>query len=547
MGGKGSDFLFGGLGDDFLSGGEGNDSLQGDKGDDLLVGGDGNDLLVGGLGKDTLIGGKGEDIFSFSPDVAVVNAGETDIISDFNNTSDRIGLTGGLTPAGITLEAGSLAGGTDTLLKLPGGGILAWMLGVSPAQVRDRLTPLNTPSTNNSDRTLIPTSPLTPTPTRVDLNSLPPPFASPSTANPAQIVPVPNNPVLKVPAGFTVNVFADNLDSPRWLGVTPGGDVLVTETPKNQIRLLRDTDGNGTADVSDIFAGPENGLTQPFGMVFAGNSFFVANTNSILRFPYTPGQTKLTGTGQKIADLPGSGYNQHWTRNLAISPDGQKLYVSIGSSSNASPEPLPRASVQVMNLDGSNQQTFASGLRNPVGLDFQPQTGKLYTAVNERDGLGDDLVPDYLTGLQQGEFYGWPYVYLTPDRIDPRVQGVSPDITTRTRTPDVLLQAHSAPLGLQFYDGSTFPEKYRNGAFVALHGSWNRSGPTGYKIVFAPFSVDGQPTGSYEDFLTGFLNESDRTTWGRPTGLQVIADGSLLLTDEVNKRIYRVQYQQPGN
>lgn len=546
-GGKDFDFLSGGSGDDFLKGGqgndqllgeEGNDSLQGGKGNDLLSGGEGNDRLMGDLGSDTLRGGNGEDIFVLSQ-----NTVEADSIVDFDPTSDRIGFTGGLQLTNLLLEPGSLAGGSDTLIKLQDGSILAWVLGVSPVAVRDRLFSFDTPSNPSLNPTFISSEPLTPTPIRINLDSLPQPLTTRSTSNPAQIIPIPNHPVLKVPPGFTVNVFADNLDRPRWLAVTPTGDILVTETPNNRIRLLRDSDGNGTADISEIFAGPENGLTQPFGMAFADNSFFLGNRNSILRFPYTPGQTQLTGTGQKIADLPGGDDNQHWTRNLAIDPENQKLYVSIGSISNADPEPLPRASVQVMNLDGSNQQTFASGLRNPVGLDFQPIAGKLYTTVNERDGLGDDLVPDYLTGLQAGEFYGWPYVYLTPGRNDPRLQGDRPEFISRTRTPDVLFQAHSAPLGLQFYDGSSFPEKYRNGAFVAFHGSWNRSQPTGYKIVFAPFTPNGQAIGSYEDFLTGFLSEPDRqTTWGRPTGLQVIADGSLLLTDEVNNRIYRVQY-----
>jgi glucose/arabinose dehydrogenase len=201
-----------------------------------------------------------------------------------------------------------------------------------------------------------------------------------------------------------------------------------------------------------------------------------------------------------------------------------------------------------MNLDGSNQQTFAYGLRNPVGLDFHPTTGELYATVNERDGLGDDLVPDYLTRVQQGGFYGWPYAYLTPNRIDPRQatngQSKRPDLVAQTTTPDILFQAHSAALGLQFYDGQTFPERYRNGAFVAFRGSWNRDQGTGYKVVFVPFDASGQPQGYYEDFLTGFLlDPSGPTTWGRPVGLLVLPDGSLLLTEEANNRIYRIQYR----
>jgi len=395
---------------------------------------------------------------------------------------------------------------------------------------------------------LVRTQPLSPHPIRITPASLPRPYATESASNSPDVVPIPQNPTLKVPAGFVVNVFAEGLDAPRWLALTPTGDVLVTETRQNRIRLLRDTNGDGVADVSKTFAERQNGLAIPFGMTFAKNYFFVANTGSVLRFPYTQGQEQLTGSGQKIANLTPGGYNQHWTRNVVASPDGQKLYVSIGSRSNADEEPLPRASVQVMNLDGSNQQTFAYGLRNPVGLDFHPQTRALYATVNERDGLGDDLVPDYLTRIQQGEFYGWPYAYLAPNTLDPRhlSNGKSkrPDLVAKTKTPDVLFQAHSAALGLQFYDGKTFPEKYRNGAFVAFRGSWNRNQGTGYKIAFVPFDTAGRPQGYYQDFLTGFLlNPSSATTWGRPVGLLVLPDGSLLFTEEANNRIYRIQYR----
>ncbi|MBD2005859.1 MULTISPECIES: PQQ-dependent sugar dehydrogenase [Cyanophyceae] len=396
-------------------------------------------------------------------------------------------------------------------------------------------------------KNVVRTQPLTPQPIRITLNNLPKPYATESASNSPNVVSVPQNPTLRVPKGFVVSVFAQGLDAPRWLTLTPNGDVLVTETRQNRIRLLRDTNGDGVADVNKTFATAQNGVNIPFGMTFAGNNFFLANTGEVRRYRYNPGQQQLNGTGQKIATLTPGGYNQHWTRNVVAAPDGKKLYVSVGSRSNADEEPLPRASVQVMNLDGSNQQTFASGLRNPVGLDFHPTTGELYTTVNERDGLGDDLVPDYLTRIQQGEFYGWPYAYLAPNRLDPRqvVNGKSkrPDLVAKTKTPDVLFQAHSAALGLQFYDGKTFPEKYRNGAFVAFRGSWNRDQGTGYKVVFVPFS-NGRPQSYYEDFLTGFLlNPAQATTWGRPVGLLVLPDGSLLVTEEANDRIYRIQYQ----
>ena len=403
-------------------------------------------------------------------------------------------------------------------------------------------------NTNSPTSQTIPTKPLTPQPIRINAENLPQPFATDSASKPPQVIPPPQSPILRVPPGFVVNVFADNLDAPRWLALTPTGDVLVTETRQNRIKLLRDVNGDGVAEVRQTFATSENGLNIPFGMAFAPGYFFLGNSAEVRRFPYTNGQQKLTGTGQKIADLPGGGYNQHWTRNVVISPDSKKLYVSVGSQSNADTDPLPRASVQVMNLDGKNQQTFASGLRNPVGLDFHPKSGQLYTTVNERDGLGDDLVPDYLTRIRQGEFYGWPYAYFKPNLLDPRhVQnGTSqrPDLAAKTLTPDVLFQAHSAALGLQFYDGKTFPKKYQNGAFVAFRGSWNRNAGTGYKIVFVPFNAKFRPEGYYEDFLTGFLTDpSGPKTWGRPVGLLVLPDGSLLFTEEGNNRIYRVQYR----
>jgi glucose/arabinose dehydrogenase len=403
-------------------------------------------------------------------------------------------------------------------------------------------------NTNSATSQSIPTKVLSPQPIRISPGNLPQPFATDSASKPPQVIPPPPSPVLRVPAGFVVNVFAENLDAPRWLALTPTGDVLVTETRQNRITLLRDTNGDGVAEVNQTFAQAENGLNIPFGMAFGQGYFFLGNTAEVRRFPYKTGQQKLTGTGQKIADLPGGGYNQHWTRNVVMSPDGKKLYVSVGSQSNADTEPLPRASVQVMNLDGKNQQTFASGLRNPVGLDFHPSSGQLYTTVNERDGLGDDLVPDYLTRIRQDQFYGWPFAYFKPNLLDPRHvkngRSERPDLVAKTLTPDVLFQAHSAALGLQFYDGKTFPKKYRNGAFVAFRGSWNRNAGTGYKIVFVPFNANFRPEGYYEDFLTGFLTEpSVPKTWGRPVGLLVLPDGSLLFTEEANNRIYRIQYR----
>ena len=541
-GNAGNDLIYGNLGNDQLTGNEGNDSLYGGQGNDLLTGLEGNDILSGDLGQDTLTGGEGADIFVLSSDATVTEISRADIINDFDQNLDTIELPTGLTFSQLSLQETSNSGQTATLIQVQNSNeILGIVLGVTVNELTsDRFLPFE----NISPLNYIPTNPLNSTSIQIDLNTLPAPFASNSVSNPAQILPIPEQPILNIPEGFTVNIFAENLDNPRWLALTPTGEVLVTETQQNRIRILQDLNKDGAADLSQPFATAENNVNIPFGMAFTDNSFYLGNTDAVLRFPYSSGQTQLTGTGEKIADLPGGGYNQHWTRNLAISPDEQQLYVSVGSRSNVDPEPLPRASIQVMNLDGTNQQTFASGLRNPVGLDFNPITNQLYTTVNERDGLGDDLVPDYLTGLNQGEFYGWPYSYLKPENIDPRRSGENPELVAQTQTPDVLFQAHSAPLGLQFYDGETFPEKYQNGAFVAMRGSWNRNEGTGYKIVFIPFDEQGNATGQYEDFLTGFLTDASvPATWGRPVGLLMMPDGSLLFTEEANDRIYRIQYE----
>jgi glucose/arabinose dehydrogenase len=432
------------------------------------------------------------------------------------------------------------------------------LLGCTPLKPpTETTTPLNVANLAPPSEATIATQTLTPRKIEVTIASLPAPKATKSASKPPQVVPIPQAPQLNVPAGFAVNVYADGLDAPRWLALTPSGEVLVTETRQNRIRILADRDENGTADFNQVFAAAaENGLNMPFGMAFAGGYFFLGNSAEVRRYHYSTHQQQLVGTGEKITELPGGGYNQHWTRNVIPDAKGEKLYVSIGSESNVAEEPAPRATVQVMNLDGSDRRTFASGLRNPVGLATHPETGELYTTVNERDGLGDDLVPDYFTRIQQDEFYGWPYAYLTPNLLDPRQtnqgQSRNPELAAQTKTPDVLFQAHSAALGLQFYTANRFPEKYRNGAFVAFRGSWNRDQGTGYKIVFIPFNPavkpeEQRPLGYYEDFVTGFLTDpSGPYTWGRPVGLLVLPDGSLLFTEEANGRIYRVSYTPPA-
>jgi len=403
---------------------------------------------------------------------------------------------------------------------------------------------------------------LTPTPIRITVEDLPEPFATESARKRATPIDPPDDGRLNVPEGFAVQLWAEDLASPRWLALAPDGSVLLAESRRNQIRRLQDTDGDGQADVVSVFATElANGLNQPVGMTFGPTgrggevAFFVASTDEVRRFEVRVGSDKLSGRGERVVRLPGGGYNQHWTRNVVATPARDSLYVTVGSESNVDVEELPRASVFKVALDGSGRETVSFGLRNPLGLAFHPTTGAAYTTVNERDGLGDGLVPDYLTRIGGNRFFGWPYAYLTPGHLDPRrmngSQSEAPELAAQTVTPDVLFEAHSAALGLVFYPeaaplaspiASRFPERYHGGAFVAFRGSWNRSAGTGYKIVHVPFE-NGQPVGHYEDFVTGFLvDPSGPTTWARPVGTLVLPDGSLLFTDEANGRIYRVSW-----
>ena len=402
--------------------------------------------------------------------------------------------------------------------------------------------------------------------------NLPAPYITKSVKNYSKVVGWADGKTPTAPAGFTVTEFARDLRSPRWIYVAPNGDVFVAESntePKtvkkkvtsvvtgqsksqpsgesaNRITLLRDTNKDGKPELRETFL---TGLNQPFGMLVLGNSFYAANTDGLLQFPYQPGQTKMTAAGKKILDLPAGGYNNHWTRNLLASPDGKKIYISVGSGSNVGENGMGnevrRANILEINPDGTGERIYASGLRNPVGMDWQPtSTGKpvLYTAVNERDELGDDLVPDYLTSVKEGAFYGWPYSYYGQNE-DPRRKGERPDLVKKAVMPDVPLGAHTASLGLAFYDGkpgsqSEFPQKYRNGAFIGQHGSWNRSEFSGYKVVFVPF--EGGKPGKSEDFLTGFVTGKDKDVYGRPVGVAVLPDGSMLVADDAGSRIWRV-------
>ena len=377
----------------------------------------------------------------------------------------------------------------------------------------------------------------------VDPTKLPPPFATSSATRPSKVIPQPAGAKLYLPKGFTINVFAEGgFVYPRWMALAPNGDVFVADSRANAVVVLRDTDGDGYAESRFVFS---DKVRQPFGMAFWEDWLYVANTDSIVRFRYKAGQTAAIGEPEKIIELTAGGYNQHWTRNILFSPDGKKLFVAIGSATNVDVEADPRrAAISVYDPDGKNHRIFASGLRNPIGLAWNPKTGELWAAVNERDGLGDDLVPDYATAVKEGGFYGWPYSYIGQNE-DPRRRGERPDLVKKAIVPDVLFTSHSAALGIVFYTGTMFPREYQGDAFVAFHGSWNRHKLTGYKIVRIRFK-DGKLVGNqYEDFLWGWLpREDSNEVWGRPVGLLVNADGSLLIADDGAKKIWRVSYRK---
>lgn len=375
----------------------------------------------------------------------------------------------------------------------------------------------------------------------ITLAMLPPPYATPSVTNEPRIIARPAGSQLLLSSGFEIRTFAEGgFEMPRWMALSPNGDVFLADSESGAIIVLRDTEGKGSADTRFTFA---TGLNRPFGMAFWHNYLYVGDTDAVVRFRYQPGQTKAEGAPQEICPLPAKGYNNHWTRNVLFSPDSLKMYVSVGSGTNVDVEPDPmRGTIDEYNPDGTGHRFLAQGTRNPIGLAFNPTTGKLWANVQERDGLGDDLPPDYLTEIKEGGFYGWPYAYVGPNP-DPRHRGKRPDLVQKTITPDVMFQAHSAILGLVFYEGTMFPEEYRGDVFVAMHGSWNRSRRSGYKVVRVRFK-DGRPVGGYDDFVTGWmLGEKDRRVWGRPVGLLVLKDGSMLITDDGGNKIWRVTYK----
>jgi glucose/arabinose dehydrogenase len=374
---------------------------------------------------------------------------------------------------------------------------------------------------------------------------LPRPFASRAVDNPPVLVPRAGGALPQAPAGFKVNVFAEGLggtNAPRKMAVAPNGDVFVTLSGDSRITVLRDADGDGVAETRSTFASAADGLYLPFGLAFHGDWLYVANTNGVGRFPYRAGQQRAAGRGEAIVQgIPGLGYNQHWTRDLLFNAEGTKFFLSVGSESNLGEEEERRAAILEYNPDGSGYRRYAFGIRNPVGLAVHPVTRQLYCTCNERDGLGDDLVPDYFTGVREGGFYGWPYSYIGRN-LEPRMGGAGMELAQQAIVPDVLFRSHSAALGCVFYTGRQFPEEYRNDAFVALHGSWNRSLRTGYKVVRVRFR-NNRPEGGYEDFLTGFLADpARREVWGRPVDVAVAKDGALLVSDDGGHRIWRVAH-----
>lgn len=369
------------------------------------------------------------------------------------------------------------------------------------------------------------------------------PYATPSVIKESKVIGWPAGKMPVAPEGFAVSLFADSINSPRWFYETPNGDLLVscsktdtTESP-NTIFLFRDADGK--PETRTVFL---KGLRQPLGMLVLNNWFYVANTDGLYRYRYQPGQLQINSKPEKILELPAGGYNNHWTRNILLSRDKTKIYVSVGSGSNngenGMQEEIRRAAILEINPDGTGERVFADGIRNPVGMDWQPGTNILWTTVNERDELGDELVPDYLTSVQDGGFYGWPYAYFGTHE-DPRMKGQRPDLVAKTKVPDLALGAHTASLGLAFYTKQAFPQKYQGGAFIGQHGSWNRSSFAGYKVLFVPF-LHGKP-GTPEDFLVGFIaGEAKSEVYGRPVGVLVSSDGSLLVADDAGNKIWKV-------
>jgi glucose/arabinose dehydrogenase len=383
----------------------------------------------------------------------------------------------------------------------------------------------------------------------ITVADLPQPFATKSADNSPSLVPRPKDAWPQAMPGYTVTLYAERLDEPRLVRTAPNGDLFVAESKAGRIKVLRGLGADGKARTIETFA---SGLNRPFGIAFYPAAdpqyVYIGNTDSVVRFPYHRGDLQASGAKEVIVpDLPSGGQLRgggHWTRDIAFSRDGKKMFVSVGSHSNVDdPDTTPiekeRADILEFNPDGSGRRVYAWGIRNPVGIAIQPDTGQLWASVNERDGLGDNLVPDYITHVEEGGFYGWPWFYMGGHQ-DPRLAGKHPELKDTVKTPDVLIQAHSASLQMLFYDGTQFPEQHRHSIFAAQHGSWNRSLRTGYKVIRVPLKGTAA-TGEYEDFLTGFVTSSG-DVWGRPVGVAVAPDGALMVTDDGANVVWRVSY-----
>lgn len=373
---------------------------------------------------------------------------------------------------------------------------------------------------------------------KIDLSAMPVPYQPPSPANPNRNVPRPAGAMPKAMPGFQVNIFAENLEHARNLMTAPNGDVFLAQPREGKVTVLRDANGDGKAEKIEVFA---DSLRSPFGIAFLKDAVLIADIDAVWRYPYKDGDLKASGARQQVTkdNALGDG-GGHSTRNVTVHPDGSKFYVAIGSRGNINVEPEPRATIQEFKIDGSGQRTFATGLRNAVGTAFAPGTTDLYTVVNERDGLGDELVPDYLTKVLDGGFYGWPYSYMGKNP-QPNFADKRPDLVAKAIVPDTPIRSHSAPVGLTFATGTSFPAEFQGGAFVALHGSWNAAQPRGYNVAYVPFT-NGKAADHYIVFVSGFwaANEKKAETWGRPSGVAMGKDGSLLIADDVGDIVWRV-------
>ncbi len=363
---------------------------------------------------------------------------------------------------------------------------------------------------------------------------LPAPYASKSANNGAEETKPPTGFLPTVPQGFKVNVYAADFKSPRWLAVAPDGDVFLADSGAGKVIVLRDPQHTGSAQQNEAFV---SGLNQPYGIVFHDDYVYVADTDALLRFKYDAKTSKRTGEAEHLMGLPTGG---HWTRSLALAPDGKHIFVGIGSDSNVGVEKdTRRAAITICDLDGKNARLYATGLRNPSAVGIEPESGTLWTSVNERDGLGNDLPPDYFTSVKDGGFYGWPYSYIG-NNPEPRIKPQRPDMIAKAIVPDVLLGAHRAPLQFTYYTGTQFPDSYRGGAFVVEHGSWNRTPRAGYQVVFVPFK-NGKASGDPAPFMTGLVPDPNKSeVYGRPSGITMAPDGSLLVSDDVAGSVYRI-------